>query len=355
MAIDPYSTCPGGTGKKLKFCCSDLVGELDKIQRMIEGEQHVACLDYIAKLESKYPERACLMALRSIIELTLEKHDEAAATINAFLRKYPENPLADARLALLRVVESQPKEAVAAVLQAIEVSGDEISDDVYRALGSVAVNIVRLGLLIPARALLQWQYELAGGKDERPAALLFSLQTDPSIPLLLKEEPPLAPPPDGAPWKFEFDVAYQRAIRRDWKVAAEKFAALTALAGQSPALWRIWHCCAAGSPIIRRWSRPCGRIRCSTFPGTMQSRPRHWRNSMTRPMPPQTPPSLSRSSMPWRIRLISKNVSLPTGNSSEFNSIHERGNPMRRTGSPSFRRGPFLSCSIDRSQRPPPA
>ena len=94
MAIDPYSTCPGGTGKKLKFCCSDLVGELDKIQRMIEGEQHVACLDYIAKLESKYPERACLMALHSIIELSLEKHDEAAATINAFLRKYPENPLA---------------------------------------------------------------------------------------------------------------------------------------------------------------------------------------------------------------------------------------------------------------------
>ena len=127
---------------------------------------------------------------------------------------------------------------MAAVLQAIEVSGNEISDDVYRALGSVAVNIVRLGLLIPARALLQWQYELAGGKDERPAALLFSLQTDPSIPLLLKEEPPLAPPPDAHPWKFEFDVAYQRAIRRDWKVAAEKFAALTALAGQSPALWR---------------------------------------------------------------------------------------------------------------------
>ncbi len=83
--------------------------------------------------QSKYPERACLMALRSIIELSLEKHDEAAATINAFLRKYPDNPLAHARLALLKVIENQPKEAVAAVLQAIEASGNEISDDVYRA------------------------------------------------------------------------------------------------------------------------------------------------------------------------------------------------------------------------------
>ena len=27
MAIDTYAPCPGGTGKKIKFCCSDLVGD----------------------------------------------------------------------------------------------------------------------------------------------------------------------------------------------------------------------------------------------------------------------------------------------------------------------------------------
>ncbi|MFM8705283.1 MAG: hypothetical protein ACKOHG_15725, partial [Planctomycetia bacterium] len=26
MPLDPYSPCPGGTGKKIKFCCSELVG-----------------------------------------------------------------------------------------------------------------------------------------------------------------------------------------------------------------------------------------------------------------------------------------------------------------------------------------
>ena len=29
MPIDPYSPCPGGTGKKIKFCCSELVGDLE--------------------------------------------------------------------------------------------------------------------------------------------------------------------------------------------------------------------------------------------------------------------------------------------------------------------------------------
>ena len=31
MAIDPYALCPCGSGKKLKFCCSDLGSEIEKV------------------------------------------------------------------------------------------------------------------------------------------------------------------------------------------------------------------------------------------------------------------------------------------------------------------------------------
>jgi hypothetical protein len=31
MPIDAYSPCPGGTGKKIKFCCPDFLGELETI------------------------------------------------------------------------------------------------------------------------------------------------------------------------------------------------------------------------------------------------------------------------------------------------------------------------------------
>ena len=53
MPIDPYSPCPGGTGKKIKFCCPDLVTELEKIQRMLEGEQRAACLEHIESHRSQ--------------------------------------------------------------------------------------------------------------------------------------------------------------------------------------------------------------------------------------------------------------------------------------------------------------
>jgi hypothetical protein len=238
MTIDPYAICPGGTGKKIKFCCSDLVSELDKIQRMVDGDQRVACLDYLGKLDGKHPERACLMSVRSILELSLDKLDEAAATIDAFLRKYPENPVALSQSAVLLCRQGKPREAMAPLLRAIEMSGDEVHPHVYRAITTVVYTLAAMRYFIPARALSMRQLELSRGEDKRAAGLYVEIQHDPDLPLFVKDEPDLQPAPEGAPWKFEFDRAYQRATVGEWIVAAEKFAALIPLAGQAPALWR---------------------------------------------------------------------------------------------------------------------
>lgn len=239
MTVDPYSMCPGGTGKKIKFCCSDLVSELDKIERMIEGDQRVACLEFITKLEGKYHDRACLMAARSMLELSMEDRGEAAAaSIDAFLKKHPENPVALGHQAVLRCRQGKPQEAIAPLLRAIGLSGKEMHPNLYRSITAVTVALLSMRYYHAARAVLALQAALTGGKDERVVRLYAEMQHDPDVPLLVKDEEEMAPAPDGAPWKFEFDRAYQRAMEMQWSVAAEKFAALAPLAGQSPALWR---------------------------------------------------------------------------------------------------------------------
>jgi hypothetical protein len=50
MSIDPYASCPGGTGKKVKFCCPDLVGDLEQLDRLIEGDQISAALEQVKRL-----------------------------------------------------------------------------------------------------------------------------------------------------------------------------------------------------------------------------------------------------------------------------------------------------------------
>ncbi len=238
MSIDPYTICPGGTGKKIKFCCSDLVSELDKLQRMIEGEQNVAALDYATKLEAKYPQRACLMGARSMLEIALEKLDQAGATLKSFLEKYPDNPVALSQLALLKCREGKAVEALPLAFKMFETAGQQISEKAYHTMTMVAVALATEGHLLAARGLLLRQLQLSGGKDQEVGTMLMQLQRDSNLPLAAKHDPDFAPAPEGAPWKFEFDRAYQRAREAQWAVAEEKFKALIPLAGQSPALWQ---------------------------------------------------------------------------------------------------------------------
>ena len=85
MALDAYSLCPGGTGKKIKFCCPDLLPELEKIDRMIEGEQFIACIQHIDQLEQKGQYRACLMAIKSELLRVTNQLDRAPAYVADFV------------------------------------------------------------------------------------------------------------------------------------------------------------------------------------------------------------------------------------------------------------------------------
>ena len=63
---------------------------------MVEGDQKVACLDYLAKLEGKHPERACLMSVRSILELSLDKLDSGWTITASHIEVVGKVPGADA-------------------------------------------------------------------------------------------------------------------------------------------------------------------------------------------------------------------------------------------------------------------
>jgi tetratricopeptide (TPR) repeat protein len=238
MTIDPYSPCPGGTGKKIKFCCSDLVHELDKLQRMIDGDQRVAGLDYVTKLDEKYPGRACLLSARATLEAMLGNREQSAATLASFREKHPENPIALAELAVLQATGEKPTDAIQSLEKALELSGEEMVQPLYEALGAVARSLAEAGHFVPALALLWFQVNISRGEDKQAIQQWASLDGDPAIPLLLKDQSDLASAPPGSPWKYEFDIACERGMRGHWRAAADKFAALIPIAGQSPALWQ---------------------------------------------------------------------------------------------------------------------
>ncbi len=136
MPIDPYSPCPGGTGKKVKFCCTDLQQELDKVERMLEGEQSKACLDYVRKLDEKYTGRACLQSIRISLENAMGDHAAAHATLATFLKQHPDNPVALAEQALDLAAHGDPLGGILWLQQALEICREEMPARVYDAVGA---------------------------------------------------------------------------------------------------------------------------------------------------------------------------------------------------------------------------
>ena len=121
MAIDAYSLCPGGTGKKIKFCCGDFLAELQKIDRMVEGEQYLACLKHIDHLLEQEPgrDRACLLATKCVLlRATRSARGRPQAAAAAFLAKHPDNQIALAELAML-AAEHDAREALDLVQRAL--------------------------------------------------------------------------------------------------------------------------------------------------------------------------------------------------------------------------------------------
>ncbi len=237
MDIDPYAPCPGGTGKKLKFCCPDLTVELDKLSRMISGEQRAAALDLVEKLDAKYPDRACLLSTKAMLEAELGQPENAAATVARFREKHPENPVALSESAILQAKDS-PLAAVETLQQAIELAQAQLPMQVYDALGVVAVALVSVGEVVAARAHLMLQFGLSGGKDEQALQLIVQLQGSPEVHLLLKEHQPLDDPPADALWKRSFEPILEKGRAGRWLAAAQEFQALADKAGAWPAISR---------------------------------------------------------------------------------------------------------------------
>jgi len=237
MPIDAYSLCPGGTGKKIKFCCPDFLAELQKISRMLEGDQQLACLKHIDELLRKTPDRACLLAIKAALLRSTDRLEEAAATAAHFLEKHPDNTTAMAESAIIMAVEEGGLAAVGLIHRALETADGEISDRLYEALRVVSDVLLHEGRWMAGRALLRLQVAIAR-EDEQPVAKLFALNQSPEVPVLFKDAPTLTNCPADAPWRARFDEAMASAQMGKWQTAADRLAVLAEEVDDWPEIWR---------------------------------------------------------------------------------------------------------------------
>ncbi len=254
MVLDPYASCPGGAAKKIKFCCPDLVTELDKLERMLQGDQRAAALEFVEASLRKHPDRACLLSFKAMLESELKSVGAAEATAAHMLELYPDNPVALAELAIISSAKSDALGAVDYLQKAFDGLGqDDVPHQVYSATGLVADRLLRGGYYLAARGHLLMQLAFSQGQDEQVLNLLSRINMIAEIPLLLKQEFNLDLPetePDRWPVdpasKAACKAAIEAGFRGSWRKAADQLAAIGQTAGAWPGIER-------NQAILRGW------------------------------------------------------------------------------------------------------
>jgi tetratricopeptide (TPR) repeat protein len=239
MAIDTYAPCPGGTGKKIKFCCADLVGDLEQLDTLVEGDQISAALDQVKRLEEKHPGRACLLATRTKLELASKRYAEAAASSRAFLDAFPENPLALGHAAITDALAGRVQEAAASfdkARTAAAAAGQEAAAELVRIAATLVQAAAQLGHVGFAQGIVDWLGDSGLGNDEE-RRLLAAIVGSSGVPAALRTRMRLEPLESDSPWRPEFDMALDHA--RHWRLskALTAFRSLKGVAGDSRPLF----------------------------------------------------------------------------------------------------------------------
>ena len=245
MALDAYSLCPGGTGKKIKFCCPDFFPELEKIDRMLEGEQYIACLQHIDQLEQKGQSRACLMATKSELLRVTNQLDRTDAYVADFVERFPQNLLAWSESALLSAASAGGQAAMSKLQRAIALCDGHIQGRVFEAATLIGGVLIQEGHWAAGRALLQFLATLVPDDREAMERLMY-LNRSAEIPLLLRSDPPMLPCPPDAPWRAKFEAATAPLKKAQWQEAAERLTALAAEVHDAPAVWN-------NLAVVRSW------------------------------------------------------------------------------------------------------
>lgn len=238
MAIDSYSLCPGGRGKKIQFCCPDHIKDLEQIDKMLEGEQYAAGLSFVESLEKKRPDCACLTEAKCLFQRMIGLWEDAYETAQKFAEREPKNVVALTEAATTAALLDKPQEAVSKLVDALEnVEGDQFPMAVVQAMLTVGLSFFENGRLFQAVAIAK-QLQTFAPQDPTLNSFLYRCLGSDAVPLMIKEQVfDLEAPADFAK-KGEYDSAVSLLAHGQWKRGREILESLLELGEQWPNIFR---------------------------------------------------------------------------------------------------------------------
>jgi hypothetical protein len=241
MPMDPYTICPCGSGKKLKFCCQPISTEMEKVERLIDNHQPRMALQILDKLASTNEQNPWVITRQAASLLSDDRAADAKTVLLKFLRQRSDHPSANALYGMAMLQCDGLPEARKAIQRAFRFSIAAEPVIVAGLAQYMCEYHWQLEQFMAARQHLVMALQL-GNENQRQEMLnlLMEFDADPSVPFVFRggQSIPVYSPPDAAAEKV--NKAQRLASVGCWGDAA---AQLTEVAEQidigSAALWGL--------------------------------------------------------------------------------------------------------------------
>lgn len=193
MTQDPYSLCPCGSGKKLKFCCSDILPDMMKFFRL-EQNQPDSAEKLLFDLQAKYPYREVVVAELWKMLRSNGKIAEARELLSGFLKKYPDHPRGLVWLARFGLITDGFVASRRIIHRAFQISSRFHADELSDLAGAIGLMMTGSGEPLAGREHMALAVRLGGSARSRELLTgLAMLESDSFIPVPLRTPYSLLP------------------------------------------------------------------------------------------------------------------------------------------------------------------
>lgn len=156
MAIDQYSPCPCGSGKKFKWCCQPISAQIDKAMRLDAEGQHDVALRHMEELRAEHASNPEVWGRYAQLLYNNQKVEEAEAALEKAFAINPRYPFGYLLRGIFRMQEGE----VAGALLLFRKAAEYFDPDARGFLGQVHASIFECEM-----------------KMNRPQAALAALKT----------------------------------------------------------------------------------------------------------------------------------------------------------------------------------
>ncbi len=238
MPLDSHSLCPCGSGKEIRFCCSDMLKEYQQLETSLAGGQFAAALSMIEKLEKEHPNNAALISAKCLILRETGRFEEFIAEAESFYKANPDKLKAIAEYIIARTIGGDTAEALSVLIDGIEKNEPgKIDGALLFPLTMIASQLLEQGQIYTAVALAKLSQSF-NPKSRESAALLAQIYRRKDIPLIEKDLTFDPAAPEDFPFRDKYADAALRLATGHWKEAKAILEELLSCAGQWPNLYR---------------------------------------------------------------------------------------------------------------------